>query len=298
MRRISAEEAEQLLTSASVGAEEPVADAVAEPEYLPEVFPEPELAAAPAEEVAPEPELPVEAEFGPVMTGEILTLSPGQAGLIVTSDVLDSAGEIVDSPSPRVYLTQKDEVYLAMGEGEVEVGDQFTIFRQVRQIRDPKNRRLIGHYIDELGWLVVREVEGESSIAVIDEAVDDIKRGDQLIPRMRLPQEIAIREPQEGIDGMIALMPGHRRMMGTTDSVFVNLGSIHGIEIGSRLEVYRQGTGMARPTRVAMPDQVVAHLVAINVEPEVSAAIITQTRGELEIGDPVRSATPAQLAGY
>jgi hypothetical protein len=96
---------------------------------------------------------------------------------------------------------------------------------------------------------------------------------------------------------MIALMPGHRRMMGTTDSVFVNLGSIHGIELGSRLEVYRQGTGLARPTRVEMPDSVVAHLVAINVEPEVSAAVITQTRGELEIGDPVRSATSAQLVG-
>jgi hypothetical protein len=46
-----------------------------------------------------------------------------------------------------------------------------------------------------------------------------------------------------------------------------------------------------------MPDAVVAHLVAINVEPEVSAAVITQTRGELEVGDQVRSATPGQLAG-
>jgi hypothetical protein len=294
MRPVSAEEAEQLLTSVSDAADEPVAD---EPEYLPEMFPEPELAAAPAEEMALEPELPAEAVFAPVMTGEMLTLPPGQPGLIVSSDVLDSAGEIVDSSSQRVYLTQKDEVYLALGEGEVEVGDQFTIFRHVRQIRDPKNRRLIGHHIDELGWLVIREVKGESSIAVIDEAVEDIKRGDRLIPRIRLPQEVAIREPQEGMTGLIALMPGYRRMMGTTDSVYVNLGSIHGIELGSQLEVYRQGTGLARPTRAKMPDAVVAHLVAINVQPEVSAAVITQTNRELEVGDQVRSVTQARLVG-
>ncbi len=296
MRRVSAEEAEELMNPVPEPAAESVADEI---EYLEE----PEFAALPELE---EPVLPVavplelEPEAGPMMPGETITLPPDQAGMVATSAMMEAAGAILDGPSLRVYLTQKDEVYLGLGEGEVNVGDQFTIFREVREVRDPETHRLLGHHIDELGWLRVMSVEGESSIGLIEEAIWEIQRGDQIIPRTEHLREIEVREPQPGLNGLIALMPGHRLLMGSTDSVYVYLGSIHGIEVGTKLEVYRSGadfSGSRGRGAPALPDTVVAELVVISVQPEVSAAFVMGTRRELQIGDDVRGATPPRFAG-
>ena len=294
MRRVSAEEAEELMNPVPEPAAESVADEI---EYLDE----PEFAAVPElEEPEFEVAVPLEPDAGPMMPGERITLPPDQATMAATREVLEAAASIIDSPSLRVYLTQKDEVYLELGEGEVNVGDQFTIFREVRQVRDPETRALLGHHIDELGWLRVMSVHGESSIGLIEEAIEEIQRGDQVIPRTELPHELEVREPQQGLKGLIALMPGHRLMMGSTDSVYVNLGSIHGIELGTKLEVYRPGEDFARSRgrrSPVMPDDIVAELVVISVQPEVSAAFVTGTRRELLIGDDVRGATTPRFAG-
>jgi hypothetical protein len=135
---------------------------------------------------------------------------------------------------------------------------------------------------------------------LIEEAIWEIQRGDQIIPRTEHPREIEVREPQPGLNGLIALMPGHRLLMGSTDSVYVNLGSIHGIEVGTKLEVYRSGadfSGSRGRGAPALPDTVVAELVVISVQPEVSAAFVMGTRRELQIGDDVRGATPPRFAG-
>ncbi len=87
-------------------------------------------------------------------------------------------------------------------------------------------------------------------------------------------------------------------MMGTTDSVYLNLGSIHGIEVGTALEVYDAGSiaadGYGDP--VKMPDTTIARMVVIAVRPETCGAFVTETKRELAIGDSVRGLTRPRYA--
>lgn len=277
MRRVSPTEAGELMSSAATPEpEEEVAETVVA------AFAEPPEE-GPLEMLSEEPELEALPSLDPMAsleTGQMLTIPREQAANLVTNDVIDAASSIIDSPTMRVMLTQGDEVYIGLGDGEVAPGDEFAIYRDVRQIRDPRTRALLGHHIEQLGWLRVRSVEGESATATIEEATDEMKRGDSIVPREELEQEVVVRRAEPGTEGMIALTPGHRHLAGSMDSVYLNLGSIHGIELGTRLKVY-SGTG----DELSVPGAVIAEMVVIRVEPEVSVAFVTQTQKELEVGE-------------
>jgi nucleoid-associated protein YgaU len=232
-------------------------------------------------------------ETGSTMTGEIVTLPREAEANYTTAKMMDEASQIVDAPSIRAFLTQGDETYLDLGEGEVEVGDQFSIFRTVEKIRDLESGAVLGYHFDELGWLEVARLEGESSVAIIRGADSEIQRTDRLVPRQLPPTEVAVRAPLEDIEGSIVFTPGYRFMMGTTDSVYLNVGSIHGVELGTQMEVYLPGEVM---NGAKMPDTVVARMVVISLEPETSVAFVTHTERELEIGDTVRGVMPDRLA--
>ncbi len=81
--------------------------------------------------------------------------------------------------------------------------------------------------------------------------------------------------------------------MGQVDYVYLNRGTLDGLEVGSPLEVFRasyDGTESARGEKVLVPARVVAHLLVVKAEPETSVAFVAQTDVELELGDTFRGA--------
>jgi nucleoid-associated protein YgaU len=249
----------------------------------------------PPASVEDEDELPLAMplEATSTITGEIVTLPREAEANYTNASVMDEAAQIVDAPTIRVFLTQGDETYLDLGEGEVQVGDQFSIFRKIEKIRDLDTGAVLGYHFDELGWLEVVRIEGEASVALIRAADSEIQRTDRIVPRQLPPAEVAVREALEDIEGAIVFTPGYRVMVGTTDSVYLNVGSIHGVELGTQMEVYLPGEVM---NGAKMPDTVVARMVVINVEPESSVAFVTHTKRELLIGDMVRGVMADRLA--
>jgi hypothetical protein len=176
----------------------------------------------------------------------------------------------------------------------VEVGDEFTLYRSITEVRSPSNNDFLGYHVDVLGWAEVTRVEDESSVAVIRVSLDGAVKGDRAMPRYQPPTDVAVKYAEEGIDGEIAFMPSNRTLMGTTDYVFVDLGALHGVEIGTDLEVYDPGTyemDNTRNSKRKTPDRVIADLVVITVQEETAVAFIAHTRRELAVGDSVRGAT-------
>ena len=291
MRLVSDEEADVLV--AAVG-DESDADLVSDPEMF--AFDEEAVVIEDDAEFADEPlpaaveddselDVAMPVQMTDAATGEVLVLASDRSSNFATASLMDDASTIVDAPTLRVYLTQADPVFLALGEGEVQVGDEFEIFRDVVRVRDPETGAVLGYHYDELGWLRIVEVEGESSTGIIQGAYSEIQRGDRVVPRYTPPQAIAVRSALEPIEGSIVFTPGLRWMAAQTDAVYVNVGSIHGIELGTQLEVFDRGGVMSASK---MPDTVIAELVVIGVEPETSIAFITETDRELTVGDSVR----------
>ncbi len=225
-------------------------------------------------------------------TGRSVRVSSREAMGFITARTLDAASSIVGSPVPRSWLAQGDTVYLGLGEGEVRVGDQFTVFRDIEPVYDI-NESTLGFHVRVLGWVEVKEVQEESSIAEVRLSVAEIGRGDSVVPRDPPPLEVAIRAAPESVEGRIVYMPDDRSVMGGADYVYLNRGTIDGLEIGSELEVYEGGrvaVDFARFNSVKTPDRSVAKLVVVSLKPETSVAFVTHAGRELEVGDIFRAA--------
>ena len=217
----------------------------------------------------------------------------------VTSETLAGASSIVESISERTYLTAGDPVFLGVGEGDVEVGDRFSIFRVVEPVHDVETNRLLGHHVESLGWVEVKELTGDTSIGEIRQAYEEIERGAQVVPREKLSRRVTLRSTPDAIEGQIVFLPGSRTIMADGGYVYLNRGEFHGVEIGSELEVFDAGSVMNERERrvdVRTPDTSVATLVVVSVEADSSVAFVLNAKRELAIGDRVRPIVE-QLAG-
>ncbi|MBW2724763.1 MAG: LysM peptidoglycan-binding domain-containing protein [Deltaproteobacteria bacterium] len=304
IRAISEEEADAYLSSGG-SLEEPVSEEVAgelpadfDPDAM-EDFPADDDEFAELDEFEQEEmdQLPVGLPDDEVLgneTGRVIRVSMRENMGFVSDAQLEASTSILGSTSEKRNLSMLDTIFFGIGEGEVEVGDQFTFFRNITDVRSPSTRKLIGYHVDILGWAEVIEVTGESSVAVIRSSVSPTVKGDRVMPRYRPPTAIKVKYPQENMEGEIAFLPASRTLMGTTDYVFVDVGATQGVEIGTDLEVFDPGRPELDNTRdemVLTPDRVIADLIVVTVQEESSVAYIAHTRRELAIGDAVRGAT-------
>ena len=178
-----------------------------------------------------------------------------------------------------------------MGEGDVEVGDRFTIFQTVEEIRDVETNRVLGHHVDILGWVEVNELTGDTSIGEIRESYTEMRRGVRVMRRPILERIVTARTTPDAIEGKVVFLPSERAVMAGGGYVYLNRGEFHGVEIGSDLEVFDAGDIVNdRPRRVDVrtPDHPVAKLVVVSIMPETSVAFVLSSSRELEVGDDVR----------
>jgi len=206
---------------------------------------------------------------------------------------LETAGALLGSPEPEKMLAAYRRAYVGLGEGQVEVGDRFSIVREAEKVRDPETNKLLGYHVDKLGWLEITRVDLESSEALIRESWGDILRGDRLVPLVELSPEIGVRPSSTAVEGQLAMLPDNRTVTAHYDTVYLNRGADHGLEVGNPLEVYKPGA-IARDeeTRIdhRLPDDVVANLIVITVQPETSVALVTHVNRQLLRGDLFRPA--------
>jgi hypothetical protein len=98
------------------------------------------------------------------------------------------------------------------------------------------------------------------------------------------------------VEGRVVFTPAGHMQIGTSDLVYLDRGTHDGIEVGSPLEVFRpMGSGWdgAKGVQVALPDDVVAKLLVIDVRERTAAAVVTHTVVELARGDRFRGSQDA-----
>jgi nucleoid-associated protein YgaU len=212
---------------------------------------------------------------------------------LISVEQLEAAASIVDAIPERVMLSQGDRVYVGLGEQEASVGDQFTIFRTQEKIFDPETNRLLGYHVKLLGWVEVEETNAEASLAVIRMSGEEMELGDRVTPREPPILDIEVAASPKNIDGRISFFPSSRVLMGVADYVYLNRGELDGLQVGSPLEVYRSGWQApepARDTRVEVPDRVIAQLLVVRARRQSAVALVRHTETELKLGDRFRGA--------
>jgi hypothetical protein len=240
-----------------------------------------------------------DAEPAAMMAGAQVTVATRDSYGFVSAEELEGASSIVESPSERTFLAEGDEVYLGVGEGEAEVGDQYMIFRVTDEVRDFERNRVIGHHVENLGWAEVRRLTGDTSIAEIRQSYHEIARGSRVIRRPVLSRHVTLRATPDAVEGHVVYLPDDHTVAADGGYVYLNRGEFHGIEVGSALEVYDSGAVMEEHERgvdVRTPDRVVAKLLVVTVEPDSSVAFVLTAKRELEVGDTVRPTSRRQVA--
>jgi hypothetical protein len=242
---------------------------------------------------APEPmEQPPAMVAEPAERGSYRVSSREMAGLI-TPDQLDAAASIVGRVPERTLLTQEDDVFIGLGEGEASVGDQFTVFRTHEKVFDPDSGVLLGYHVEFLGWVEVMETSPETARANIRMSAAEIAEGDRVIPREPLPAEIPLQASPADVEGRITFFPHQRVVIGYNDFVYLNRGSVDGLEVGSPLDVYRPGypaDEVVRDQQVLVPDYVIGRLVVVRTQEESAVAAVVKAETELALGDHFRGA--------
>jgi nucleoid-associated protein YgaU len=264
MRRLTPEEADQMLSNV------PAAPAPT----------------AAIEDAVPAMETPAEAP-----PARKVRVSSRETTGLISPEVYEASASVVSRIPERILLTQEDKVYVGLGEDEVKVGDEFTVFRTNQKVLDPDTGAVLGYHVDFVGWVKVAETSPETSIAEIRMSTGEIEEGDRVMPREPLPPEIDVKPTPAGVDGKITFFPGHRVVIGMQDFVYLNRGTLDGLEVGSPLEVYRAGYPADEPTRdekVAVPDRVVAKMLVVRAEEQTAVALVMAADTELALGDHFR----------
>lgn len=204
---------------------------------------------------------------------------------------LETAGALLGSPEREKMLSANRRAWVGLGEGQVEVGDRFSIVREAEKVRDPETNKVLGYHVDKLGWLEVTKVDLESSEALIRESWGDILRGDRLVPLVEPSPEIGVRPSTTAVEGQLAMLPDNRTVTAHWDTVYLNRGTDHGLEVGNPIEVYEPGAIVRdEETKIdhRMPDDVIANLIVITTQPETSVALVTHVNKQLHRGDMFR----------
>ncbi len=225
--------------------------------------------------------------------GREVTVSRRHAMGFVSADRMTGASSIVDSPDEKTWLVEGDKVYLGMGEGDVTVGDQFTVFETVEEVRDVGSNRVIGHHVNVLGWIEVLELTGDTSVAEIRMSYAEIERGAFVVPREVAPRRVTVQTTPDAIEGEVVFLPFSRTTMADGGYVYLNRGEFHGVEVGSELEIYDRGQikhEVSRGVDVQTPSRAVATLVVVSVDADSSVAFVLSSSRELAVGDTVRPA--------
>lgn len=214
---------------------------------------------------------------------------------LVSDDEIKDLPQVVGTIEEAVLLSQGDTVFVNLGEGQVSVGDQFTLFRTSQKVYDPANHHLLGYHSEIVGWLEITRIHGETSRARIQQSYVDFIPGVYLKPRLDAILEVPVVGSPKDVEGQIADLLLHSKYRGDSDVVILNRGADHGVVAGTTFEVYRQVGGNWKPNwygkapKVEIPHEVVAELIVLSAEPKSAMAYVTRSNTEIWHGDRFRT---------
>lgn len=230
----------------------------------------------------------------------------------------DVWGELVGAVEEQMLLADGNRVYLLMRPGaKVEVGQNLTVFRSIRQPEDvPGARKPPGEVVAVSGTVRVERWDPKTRVAraEIIESVDVIERGAKIGPVRRTFQVVPPKKNTRQVEARVLTSLYPHVFMGQNQVVFLDRGSRDGLEAGNTLLVLRKGDTwrkslatstrmmsdrlkMDSPERVdfeptplrgndeTFPPEAVAELRVLRAEPYSAVALVTQSRRELLAGD-------------
>ncbi|MHB8418502.1 MAG: LysM peptidoglycan-binding domain-containing protein [Myxococcales bacterium] len=209
----------------------------------------------------------------------------------VTPAELAESGQITASFQEKNLLASLDTLYIKFTNAQAHVGDQFVVFRPVKEVHHPVTGDLIG-YLTEIRGTVKVTREGPPLVtAQIDKSFNTIERGDLVGPwGERFLRNVLRKENDRSMDGyIIASFVPEIENLGQHHIVFIDRGRRDGVQEGNEFEVLIRKDGMDESLgerwTPGLPTEVIGHLMVVDTKEQASEAVVVNSVRELEIGD-------------
>jgi hypothetical protein len=227
-----------------------------------------------------------------------------------------------EESNSKIVFTAHDYVYISKGSAQgVHVGDRYSVYRPEKDPTEvqwfkwqDKLMKAMGTYYQDLGQLKVVNVQPNVSTAEVTFACDYLQRGDLIRPWQERPSPPY--KPAEKFDrfapvsgksvGMLVVGKDFGQVYGKFQTVFVNLGTNQGVNVGDYMRVFRYQGGNAQtaanfddyqdrmygfgsnPVKYKwndLPRELLGEGIVLNVSPNSSTIYITYSRVDMYAGD-------------
>jgi len=208
-------------------------------------------------------------------------------------------GEVYASKEMSSLLGQEQEIYLQYDDDTIEdvnCGDIYTIYREMRDVRHPKVRRAkLGTMYAVVGETRITDVNLRTNIATA-EIVENwaaVARGDLITDRVPVSSMVSERQVQGQVEGYVVDSINQDAILSfPRDIVFIDRGRNAGVEVGTVFWVMRRGDPMATKLRdrkksERLPQYVIAKLVVFSTDESHATAVVVDASQSLEAGDRV-----------
>ncbi|MFC1770242.1 LysM peptidoglycan-binding domain-containing protein [Nitrospirota bacterium] len=212
----------------------------------------------------------------PIISREILI----EAGYITR--YLPDAGIVGDSPTGRNAYGAGDEFYLNT-KTPVKIGQKFYAIKKIAKVTHPDTRKKLGLLVKVVAIVQTREAGTKGIKSVVLESFDLLEKGDRLDYFQELVLPFASpnpRKPQVG--GVILNSTYLRKMSGGLDVVFLDKGTMDGLEIGDVLQTLMPNTD----------DSINSTIQIVNTRMSTSLGVVLKTTQEVSRGDVFEGVDP------
>lgn len=193
-------------------------------------------------------------------------------------------GEIVGAEeSGKTIMGYDDIVYVKISPRErVNVGDKYLIFAPLGKVRHPITYKRFGQLIRGLGILQITANDPSADVltARITLSFDAIEMGRPLAPYQE-PTLIypSSQKKAKDISGYILEVTDGRTINAQTDVVYLDKGSLDGVDRGDRFIVY------ADPEKRGFPRKIIGEVQVFLVKDHSATAVVSRSKEALATGN-------------
>jgi len=205
-------------------------------------------------------------------------LSAGFVNDIEGSDMIVGGAE-----TGKTTYAYGDIVYINVSSKEnVNVGDKYLIYAPLDKVKHPKTGERYGRLIRGLGILQITAKDSSDVLtAQITLSFDAIERKSLLTPYQEPSLIYQSQKRAKDISGYILEVADQHAVNAETDIVYLDKGSLDGVEPGDQFIVY------AEPEKKGFPRKAIGEVLVFLVKDRTSTAVVSKSSEEINKGEAV-----------
>lgn len=194
----------------------------------------------------------------------------------------DAKNMVVGGMEPKSLFGFDDIVLVRMrSKDEVNIGDRMLIYKPYKRVKHPATGRNFGKLTKVLGILEVKAIEPSGILSGrVVLSFDAVENGNLVDPYVE-PSLIypSAEKKEKTISGYILEVRDARSINGQFDIVYLDKGTVDGVDPGDRFTVYLE------PNKRGFPNKIIGEVQVFLVKERTSTAVVRKSTDAMARGD-------------